>query len=293
MPAISPVVRISLKNILVPADFSAASNAALPFALALAHVYESTVVLVHVIPAEPHETVVFDALPPECDVDREQSLAQLGDLQKRIESQDIRVKCLLYRGDLDDVITHIVRDHSVDVVVLGSHGRRGVERVLFGSHAEKIYRSAACPVLAIGPKAFSAGRWRIRRILCAIDLAEDPEPALHYALSLAEEHEAELLFVNAVPLTPWQRRPSLEQRNAESLRQLVPEDAADWCTPDYLVRWEHPAEAIICTAEDRQTDLIVMAVHRARAIGLSSHLPWPVASEVVARAPCPVMTIRV
>jgi len=60
-----------------------------------------------------------------------------------------------------------------------------------------------------------------------------------------------------------------------------------------MVRFEYPADAILETAAERDVDLIVMSVHKARALALSSHLPWPVASEVVSRAQCPVLTLRI
>jgi nucleotide-binding universal stress UspA family protein len=200
---------------------------------------------------------------------------------------------LLDRGDVADVIPTMIHEHDVDLVVLGTHGRHGVGKLILGSAAEKIYRTASCPVLTVGPKAQHAEHWELRRILCPLDVAEDPAPVLHYALSLAEEKQAEFIVLQAVPLVPWQHRPSVEQRCWRAIEALIPEAAKDWCTPQIVVRWEHPAEAIVREAEERQADLIVMSVHKARAASWSSHLPWPVASEVVSRAVCPVLTIRI
>lgn len=293
MPSASPVARISLKKILVPEDFSDASKACFPFALALAKVYESTVELVHVMPAIPQSYLVFDPVPPEFDYDRQKVMAKLREAQEQMESHRVPVHLLVDRGELEYVIPRLISEENIDLIVLGTHGRHGLSKVVLGSQAEKIYRSATCPVLTVGPKAYSAGPWKIRRILCSVDLGEDPEPTLRYALSLAEDHDAELLLLHSVPLTPWQRRPAVEKRSYKNLRNLIPADAGDWCTPEFMVRWEHPGEAIVCTAEDRQMDLVIMGVRRARAASFSSHLPWPVASEVVGRAPCPVLTVQV
>lgn len=292
MPTAPQVARISLKNILFPTDFSQMSSVALPFALTLARVYGSTLFVAHVLPAEPHRQVVPDRLPIQDDYAWHDAREKLNEWTEDPSLGDTPCKALLDQGDLAKVIPQIIREQQVDLVVLGTRGRRGVSKLVLGSSAEKIYRSAPCPVLTVGPKVH-AGDWKLRRILCPVDLAEDPEPSLHYALSLAEENEAEFIVLQAVPLVPWQHRATVEIQMRARLEALIPPSARDWCTPQFLVRWEHPAEAILLAAAERGADLIVMGVRRARAAGLSAHLPWPVASEVVSRAPCPVLTVRV
>jgi len=292
MPTIPQVARISLKNILIPTDFSPASAAALPFALSLARIYGSTLLVFHVLPPEPLEPVVTDRLPAQDDRDWEEARRSLTEFAHDRSAGDIPFKCRLERGDLVDAIPAVVHDREIDLVVLGTHGRRGVSKLVLGSEAEKIYRSAPCPVLTVGPKVHP-GEWKLRRILCPVELGENPEPALHYALSLAEENAAEFIVMQSVPMVPWQHRASVEEQTRRHLENLVSEQARDWCTPEFLVRWEHPAEAILLAAAEREADLIVLGVRKSRATGLSSHLPWPVASEVVSRAPCPVLTVRV
>ena len=292
MPTISQVSRISIKKILFPTDFSPESNTALPFALALAKLYGSTLLLAHALPPEPRRQVVLDQLPAQDDLAWQAARHQLDDLEHDRSLTEVRCKALLDRGDLADVIPAMIRENAVDLVVLGTHGRRGVSKLFLGSGAEKIYRSASCPVLTIGPKAH-ADHWAVRRVLCPVDVAENPEPALHYALSLAEENQAEFIVLQAVPMVPWQHRPSVELKMCHTLETLIPEGAKDWCTPQILIRWEHASEAILLAAAEREADVIVMGVRKARAAGLSSHFPWPVASEVVSKAPCPVLTVRV
>lgn len=293
------VVRLALKNILFPTDFSAASDAALPFALALARIYGSTILLAHALPAEPHLQVVTDRVPDEDDRACEQAREKLGRCSRNVALSDIPCKGLLDRGDLSNVIPALIEKHGADLVVLGTRGRRGVSKVMLGSGAERIYRSAACPVLTVGPKAQKAGAdWRPRRILCPVEIAppdanRNPEHALHYALSLAEENQAQFIVLQAIPLVPWQHREMVERQACERLERLLPPQANDWCTEDFVVRWEYPAEAILRTAMERECDLIVMGVQRSRTVSLSVHMPWPIASEVVSRAVCPVLTVRV
>jgi len=295
VPTLEPVARISLRNILIPTDFSQTSRSAVPFALAFARWYGAGLVAAHFLEPEARLQVVFDRVPEQDDQDWVDAQQKLLAFSQSILADDTPCRTLLNRGEIATLIPRLIEENSIDLVVLGTHGRRGVSKLVRGSVAERIYRSATCPVLTVGPKAHggTAKGWRIPRMLFPVDLAESPDPALHYALSLAEENQSSLLLLYAYPLVPWQYRVLSAERAVHSLNDLLPEDAKLWCQPDCMVRWEQPAEAILKVAQEREIDLIVMGVHKTRAASISSHLPWPIASEVVSRASCPVLTLRV
>jgi nucleotide-binding universal stress UspA family protein len=111
-------------------------------------------------------------------------------------------------------------------------------------------------------------------------------------LSLAEENQATLIFLQLMPLVPYQFQESEEASARESLRMLVPEEAEAWCKPEFVARFEFPVEGILHLAQERDVDLIVMGVTKSRETALQEHLPWPIASRVVAQARCPVLTVR-
>ena len=293
MPTLPQVTRLSLKNILFPTDFSPASKAALPFAVALARTYGSTLLIAHAIPPEPLLEVVTDRLPAQDDRVRQDARHKLHEFTHSQSLANTPVKAVLDQGDLQDVIPAIIEEQNIDLVVLGTHGRRGISKLVLGSSAETIYRSATCPVLTIGPQVHDAADWKPHRILCPVDIAEDPEQLMHYALSWAEENQSDLVILQAIPLVPWQERPAVAERCRRALNRLIPEQAQDWCTPEILIRWEYAVEAILQTAHERESDLIIISVHKSRVSALAAHLPWPVASEVVSRASCPVLTVRV
>jgi nucleotide-binding universal stress UspA family protein len=295
MATLEPVTRISFKNIFLATDFSETSCSAVPFALAFARLYGARLVAAHFLEPKPRLQVVFDRLPEQDDQDWIDAKQKLLAFAQTASADDVPCRTVLERGEIDTLVPSLIEENSIDLVVLGTHGRRGVSKLVRGSVAEKIYRSATCPVLTVGPKAHcdAAKPWRIARMLFSVDLAERPEPALHYALSLAEEQQASLLLLHANPLVPWQYQAHSAERAVHSLSDLLPEDAKLWCQPECMVRWELPAEAILNVAQEREIDLIVMGVHKARAASLSSHLPWPIASEVVSRASCPVLTVRI
>ncbi len=295
--------RISVKNILVTTDFSDTSYSALPFALALARLYGARLVVAHVLGPEPRRQVVLDRVAEQDDRVWQDAKQRLLEFAQHPSLENTHCRTLLEFGDIADIVPSMIQEHAIDLVVLGTSGRRGVAKIFLGSGAEKIYRSATCPVLTVGPKARlkaapkaygeSGTPWKIQHILFPVDLAGDSADALHYALSLAEENQASLVLLNAEAMVPWQHQSAVEARVRQGLEDLIPDDAKDWCEPQYVVSWEEPADAILHTAHAWAIDLIVMGVHTARIATLSSHLPWPIASEVVSRAPCPVLTVRV
>jgi nucleotide-binding universal stress UspA family protein len=290
MPAVHTPARIVLKNILLTTDFSSSSEAALPFALAFARLYEAHLTVLHVLPPEP----LMAMIPPAQDKAAfEQARRRLSEFVPASVIAELPCQFSVRRGHLENVIPELIAEGDIDLVVLGTHGRRGLKKVVLGSGAEKIYRSATCPVLTIGPCVHAeASPSKIKRILFPVDLSKGDMHAWPYALSLAEENEAALIFLTAVPLVPWQHRISEEDRARAELMRLVPPEVENWCKPVFLVRWEYPPEAIVQSAAEWNSDVIVMGVSKARQATLSSHLPWPIASEVVSRAPCPVLTVR-
>ena len=294
MLATVPNLRLQFNNILFPTDFSVFSEAALPYAEALARRYEATLYPAHVVPPEPYHGLPMDPFPVALDYawqSAEESLAKLAALE---DLKDVQHQTLLKKGPLWDVISEMADQHHVDLIVLGTHGRTGISRLAMGSVAEEIYRRARCPVLCVGPKVPHESRKNVEfhRVLFPTDFSAASRAALPYALTLAEESQARLILLHLIPLVPVEDRESVKAEATARLKDLLPKDASLWCTPEFDVRFEFPAEAIVTAARRHQADVIVMGVQHnghARAV---SHLPWATATEVVAQAACPVLTVR-
>ena len=293
MEALHTNARISLSNILVTTDFSRISKTALAYAAVLAGQYEAKVVIAHVLSPEPRLSVPLDPPPAEIDparLDADRKLAAFV-----LDSTLARsAKVLLQRGDVWNVISEIIQKNNIDLVVTGTHGRQGLRKLVLGSEAEKIYRRASCPVLTIGPQVppLTGAKWNLRTILFPTDGSEASLSALPYALSLAEENQANLIFLQLMPMAPSPYRESDEASAREAMRALMPAEAEDWCKPEFVAHFEFPAEGILGLAKERAVDLIVMGVRKSTGSALSEHMPWPVASQVVAQAQCPVLTVR-
>jgi nucleotide-binding universal stress UspA family protein len=192
------------------------------------------------------------------------------------------------------VVSDIVGKNKIDLVVTGTHGRQGLKKLVLGSEAERIYRRATCPVLTVGPRVTPPRdtNWKLETILFPTDGSETSLKALPYALSLAEENQASLIFLQLMPMAPTQYRESDEASAREAMRLMVPPEAEDWCKSEFVARFEFPAEGILGFAKERNVNLIVIGVRKSGDSGVPEHLPWRVASQVVAQAQCPVLTVR-
>lgn len=286
--------RVSFKTILFATDFSPSSEAALPYVLSLARCYDSKVIVAHAVPIEP--LVGITPVPPPAEVDLEWQDAKRG-IQKYQDSKefaDFRHEFILERGDPLAVVADLIAHEGVDLIVLGTHGRKGLRKLFAGSVAEQIFRKATCPVLTVGPGSDfkPPGNWKPRRILFATDFSSGSLLALPYAISLAEENQAELVLLHALPLVPWDQQAEMGLSYQKRLQELVSQNTPHNCTVDCAVRFDLAAPAILDVAREKQADLIVMGAHPTWLPSLESHVPFTMACEVISGAHCPVLTVR-
>jgi nucleotide-binding universal stress UspA family protein len=143
------------KKILYPVDFSEYTDEILEYAVAVAKQFGAELHLLHVIPNLNYFTPYESFLTPENMVAIEQNVETEvnRDMDKITGSLDIPVKRAIKTGvTFMEIIDYIKTEH-IDLVIMGTHGRSGIEHILIGSVAEKIVRKAPCPVLTIRPKS--------------------------------------------------------------------------------------------------------------------------------------------
>ena len=294
MPVTKANLRLALKNILFTTDFTPASDAALPYLTALARWYGSKIVVVHCVEPEPILNMPMEPLPQDIDFNWRTAQGKMADFLKSHPLEDTAHETLLLQGNLWDVIADVIRRQQIDLLVLGTHGREGIRKLVMGSAAEQIFRRATCPVLTVGPNAAHSSvrfeNWK--RILFATDFSSGSLGALPYALSLAEENQSELALLHMIALVPMQRESFVIEAARKRLEVLVPLESTAWRNPEFVVQVGLPADGILRVAEERGADLIVMGVHTPRSPRASTHLPWAIAHEVVSHAHCPVLTVR-
>lgn len=294
MDAIQATPRLALENILFTTDFSVASDRALQVALALADWYGSKLFVAHAVTPEPHYNVPLEPLPLELDPLWQAAQKKMEALENNHTLDEVTHQTIVEHGQPWGVVSRILRQHKIDMVIAGTHGRTGFKRLVLGSHAETIFRQAPCPVLTVGPhvSADQTMRWNPKTIIFATDLSDTSLRALPMALSIAEETESTLILLHVTMLFPEDHTSEVEQTTIARMKALLPADAQLWCHPEFLIKCELPADGILLAAQERDADLIVLGVRRKALPGAASHLPWAVASDVVSRAACPVLTVR-
>jgi nucleotide-binding universal stress UspA family protein len=298
MSAIETGVRLTLKNILLLTDFSEPSELAVPFATAIAREYESKLYAMHVLTPVPLAYASPESVAAA--IEGFEEGAQAG--MQRLDAELVGVPhdVMLVRGEsVWPPVEKALGEYEIELVILGTHGRTGTMKLLLGSVAEEIFRRARVPVLTIGPsvkKGLHSGG-QFRRVLFAADFTLEAQAAAPYAISMAAENQARLLLLHVMrdPDTKSNRRTSQDSvaNVMHQLYELVPEEAELWCRPKATVRFGNPAERILEAAVELEADLIVLGVRGASGhLSAATHLERTTAHKVVARAPCPVLTVR-
>jgi len=285
--------RVKFSNILYPTDFSASSEAALPYAEAIARHYGATLYPAHVVPPEPYQGLPMEPFPVTLDYAWRSAEEGLAKLATKDRIKDIPHQVLLKQGPLWDVMSAMTSKYLIDLIVLGTHGRTGLSKLAMGSVAEEIYRRASCPVLCVGPRVPHHERTpEFKRILFATDFSDASLAALPYALSFAEETQAQLTLLHMIPLAPLSEQEFVRTGALDKLMKLVPTEAMAWCNLEFEVRFEFPTEGIVAAAKRHGAHMVVMGVQRSAHPRAVSHLPWAIAAEVIGQAVCPILTVR-
>lgn len=289
--------RVALRNILFLTDFSEPSQRALPFALAMAREFGARLHALHVIIPQPYTYTTPELMDLAIKAQEECAEASMQQVDAQMAGLVHRTGILRGTGVWSS-LAEAMNECSADMLVLGTHGRTGPQKLLLGSVAEEIFRLSAVPVLTIGPEVRSSTHTaaHFRRVLLAMDFSEESKAAVPYAISLAQENQAELVLLHVIPERKGQEhRPTeISVANAmHELYELVPPEAELWCRPEPAVRYGEAAPTILAAAEELGADLIVLGVRSAAGrLGAATHLERAVAHKVVAHAKCPVLTVR-
>ena len=294
---------IRITQILCPVDFSEISQHALDHAAAIARWYEARLTVLYVFANLP--TMDLPPLVLE-DADRERLLTDLRRMAAAVSPEvpvDLRIQEAAYVHE--EILAQLGAVHA-DLLVLGTHGRSGFQRLFLGSVTEKTIRKAPCPTLVVPPRASDVAAGtpiRFRRILCPIDFSESSLDAVAYAIAMAEEADAQLTLLHVVELppvlveTPPVPPPDLSRiREAAAadarrrLHDLIPEQAQTYCNVETAVVEERAYREVLRHAMERQVDLIVMGVHGR---GVLDRLVFGSTTHYVIRASgCPVLIVR-
>ena len=303
--------RLNVQNILCPVDFSVFSLRALKYAASIARHFGARLFVQHTI-FTPPEVYLADIDEVATRESLQAELLRAGvetgvwHVPEGAEIPEIRM--LITGGNVVGHILESVEKNHIDLVVIGSHGRRGFSRVFLGSVAESIVHKAACPVLVIShPEKgfFSESKpepIHLGTIIAATDFSPSSGVALAHALKWASEWRAKLILFHAVEKLPPgsegrtdlfpEYNPIFEEQIVEAwehLKEAVPADARNRCEVSYEVCHGSAKDQIIQLARRKVADLIVMG---SRGLGLAETNWGSTVSSVVRNGQYPVLAIR-
>ncbi|HEV3218294.1 MAG TPA: universal stress protein [Candidatus Acidoferrales bacterium] len=292
------VTRINLKKVLYLTDFSEPSEAALPFAAAVAREYGAKVYALHVMTPSPLAYTTPESIVPVMEAEEEVARVEMQRADAHLAG--IVHEIIVENGvSVWPAVERAIKQLGIELIVVGTHGRSGAERLLLGSVAEEIFRRSSVPVLTIGPWAARAvhNAAKFHRILFATDFTKESLAAAPYAISMAQENQARLVLLHVIRASRHRGdEKHAEQTIADAMHRLleiIPADAELWCRPEASVQYGTPADTILDLARDRGADLIVMGVRDAVGhLGAAVHIQRATAHQVVAHALCPVLTVR-
>ena len=281
-----------LDHILVATDFSPISNAALRHALGIASRCHSTVSLVHVIDA-PLYGKAPDGIAAAVDCAEWNSELLIKQLQQEGVLNGETPDWTIAIGPVWQTISNNMYEKNPGLLVLGTHGRSGLPKLVLGSVAERAFREAPCPVLTLGPYARSSktSGAQAKHFLVPTDLSTESTNAFRYGISLARATGGDMTLLHV--LKPRTGRageeapPTIEVKKqlAEFLNQHP--GASTMVTP--RVEFGDPASTIVEVAKQMRSDLIVMGL---RAWSTDGPPMWRTAYKVVIHARCPVLTMK-
>lgn len=288
MRALPIVNKISFKNILFLTDFTESSEGAMAYALGFANHFGS-----QIYPAHACDPIILTetAAPDILDEVEENSRRRLSALAKE---NNFNGTPLFARGPVAEAVPKWIAEHGIDLIVMGTHGRHGLKHLLLGSVAEAIFRHATCPVLTVGPHVTvrPSHDFKAENILFPTDLGTHAEFATQYALSIAQESRAQVTFMHVVSLDDaFQRdRTELVADSYKKLETLVPAEATKWCKPEMVVEVGDTVKELLGFAETERPDMIVLGLPAGKRFNGGFHSS--VTYNLVAGAPCPVLTVR-
>ena len=279
---------MNIRNVLVPVDFSRASQIAVDFTVVFATKLRAHLTLLHV-------TEDGKAVQPSAD-----ARLRLSDMLPPTRSNDLEAQFRIRSGNVEDEIIAAIHDEFADIVVIGTHQHGLIRRLLTGSVAEDILRKVPIPLLTLSSEAHPRS---LSRILYATDLIDSYSEGFRFALELARALGASLIVhysIEPIPISyggsmpgiddPTDRKLLLEHAH-HKLSELEVEGARQQVVVVSEVTEGPASETIRAAAEESGCGLIVLTIHRKSL--LERALLGSTAEAIVRDARVPVLSIPV
>jgi nucleotide-binding universal stress UspA family protein len=301
----------NINKVLFPTDFSELSNHALPYAIKMAKIFDSELIMLHAVTLYEHDPNDpehhFPTLQAYC---AEVSKLADSDLQVCIEEMGeigVRVRKEIVQGISPHaaILEFIKEEGDIGLIVMSTHGRSGLKHVLLGSVTENVIRYSPCPVLAVKQPEHEfidseTGEVHIRKILFPLDFSEESIKPLDMLREIAGIANAEIIAFHAVDVeippiyytsgvtSILQLDPKLHERVGRKMQELVGHKL-NGLNVRYEVDEGRAMNLIRSLATDEQIDLIIMG--SAGSHGIGDFLFGSTAARVIQKAVCPVLIV--
>jgi nucleotide-binding universal stress UspA family protein len=297
---------LEIKSIVCPVDFSEFSVRAYHHAVSLAEHYRAKLVAQHIIELSHYPYADYAASAGDYEnfsrAMREGGKEQLREFVKKHTQSETQPEFVVSQGTAPDSILAFAQEQKMDLIVMGTHGRRGFDRLMLGTTTDRVMRRSICPVLAVSqtPPDTTASEERrhvhhLDRIVFCTDFSENSERALHYAISATREYDAELTMLHVLESANSARKEEIMSKilttAAGQLDKLIPAEERKRLKIKTEVRVGEPYQQIIQHAEEAKIDLVVMAVRGRGALDLAVF--GSTTYRVMQLGPCPVLAVHI
>lgn len=282
---------VRIRRILCPVDFFPPSLRAADHAMALAKSHDAKLYLLHVVSPILYSPEQYPINVSEIiETLRKESARRMKKLETKARAAGLTVDTTIRTGDADVEIESAIRATKADILIMGTHGRRGLKKWFLGSVAERLLRRSPIPVLTVRR---SKKTRVLQRILVTTDFSEGSANALNYALAIAKANQAHVTLLYVLEemraLTSQKYRKELAERFRGELLKLIPAHARSWCDVDTRIEAGTPYYMILWLLKKEKIDLLVMNIHGKGL--LDRALLGSTSDRVVRAADCPVMLI--
>jgi nucleotide-binding universal stress UspA family protein len=294
---------------LIAYDFSDVSRKPLDHALSIARHFGAKVYIAYIVSSIGYEIAGPEARQLAFEGSRRDAERLEASLIERGALWSLEYEFIVREGSVWDELKLIVQQKHIDAVVIGTHARQGLGRLVLGSVAEQIFRQADCLVLTVGPgsdqESLIEKNGTIGPFLFASDFGTASLKALPYAVSFARLFRAKLVVLHVLPAAPipetfhWSTSGDLAEMRKQGelvsqklFDQLVAPHVPEDATVEFIVRFGMPGEQILETCHRLKAELLVLGLKASTHAESASHLPWTAAHEIVFGARCPVLTLK-
>lgn len=285
--ATQQITSVQVHNICVATDFAECSERPVQHALALARHFAATVHLLHLVrPSRfAYAPEMIPAVEDAAGRDSDHYIAQLAEAHKL---DGVELRRWIEEGEVPDIIGDFILNHHIDMLIVGTHGRSGIPRLLLGSVAQQIFHCVRCPVLVVGPRAPGAGsQLQLRKVLFSTDLSPESLAAVPWVLTAVREWHTELDVLHVCGSGKPEHAKRLQQLRAQLESGLGQEGHA--ALRLHLLRGK-PMPCVTDFAAAHHEDAIILGLNPHR--GLYNGPFWSHAYEIMRHAPCPVLSVR-